>query len=111
VINASEGSLCFQICKYYNITSKDIIFLYETWTSKTSKIDIDGYTTHNLYRKFQHRRAKRSSGGTAIYYKNYLKGGIHIVRNHYDTVIWLKLDKDFFSCCKRYLFMRNIFMV
>ena len=44
----------------------DIIFLYETWANKTSDFDLEGYKCYNLYRKFQHRRAKRSSGGTLL---------------------------------------------
>ena len=32
-----------------------------------------------------------------LYYKAGLKDGITIIRNNYDTIIWLKLDKTFFS--------------
>ena len=32
-----------------------------------------------------------------LYYKQELHPGITIVRNHYDTIIWLILSKEFFS--------------
>ena len=53
--------------------------------------------SHNFYRHFQHRNAKRSSGGLAIYYKDSIKQGITIERSHCDTIVWLKLDKIFFN--------------
>ena len=36
-------------------------------------------------------------GLVAALYKVYLKDGIEIIKNRYDTVIWLKLDKVFFN--------------
>ena len=79
------------------ISENDIVFLYESWTSSSSDIDLSGYISHNFYRKFKHRNAKRSSGGIAIYYKDSLKNGIEIVNNHLDTIIWIKLDHNFFN--------------
>ena len=68
----------------------------ESWTSENSDIDLPGYTCFNYYRKFRHRRAKRNSGGTVIFIKNTIKDGITIVKNNYDTIVWLKLCKTFF---------------
>ena len=79
------------------ISQNDTVFLFETWTDKDSDVDFSGYTSHNFYRKFQNRRAKRNSGGVVLYYKNHLKPGIELVRNHYDTVIWVRLDHKFFG--------------
>ena len=56
-----------------------------------------GYNSYNLYRKLRHRRARRNSGGVAVYFKHELKHGIEIVKNVYDTIIWIKLDKTFFE--------------
>lgn len=78
------------------ITQNDIIFLLESWTNCHSKIDIGGYVSYNFYRKYQHRNARRSSGGIVVYLKESVKDGVTIVRNHYDSVIWLKVDKSFF---------------
>ena len=71
-------------------------FLYETWTSEQSNIDITGYFSHNFFRKFRHRNAKRGNGGLALYIKDSIKDGVKVVRNRYDTIIWVKLEKTFF---------------
>ena len=85
-----DTDLITYLCKF------DIILLYETWTNGSSDIAIDGYKSYNLFRKFQNRRAYRCSGGIAVYIKEGISNGIQIVRNHFDTIIWLKFDKDFF---------------
>jgi len=71
--------------------------LYESWGGKCSNFDIDGFKCFNFYRKFQNRRAKRNSGGIVLYIRNSLCKGVSVVRNHFDTIIWLKLDKLFFN--------------
>jgi hypothetical protein len=78
------------------ISKNDIIFLYESWTNKDSDIELSNYVSYNFYRKFQNRNAKRCSGGTVLYFKESLKPGIEVVRTHYDTIIWLKLNRHFF---------------
>ena len=74
----------------------DIIFLYESWTSETSEIDLNGYYSYNSYRKFQNRRARRNSGGAVVNIKSDCKMGVEVVKNVLDTLIWLRLDKIFF---------------
>ena len=86
------------------ITENDIIFLSESWTDKSSNIELNDFTCYNFYRKFKHRKAKRNSGGIVIYVRNTIKTGISIAKNHYDTLVWLKLDKDLFG------FQNNIFI-
>ena len=73
------------------------MFLYETWTQSKSDINIDGYRCVHFYRKFQNRRANRCSVGIAVYVKDCILDGIKIVRNHYDSVIWLKMERHFFK--------------
>lgn len=75
----------------------DIIFLSESWTSESSEIELNQFTSYNFYRKFQHRNARRNSGGIVLYCRQELKQGITVVRNHLDTIIWIKLNKDFFK--------------
>ena len=66
-----------------------------------------------MFRKFQNRRANRCSGGICIYIKDNICDGISIVRNHHDTIVWLKLDRSFFkiendiylACC--YIWCEN----
>lgn len=79
------------------ICSYDIIFLHETWTDEHSDVDIDGYVSFHHYRKFQNKRAKRYSGGSIVYVRNEIYKGVQMVKNHYDTILWLKLDKHFFQ--------------
>ena len=78
------------------LVKNDIIFLYEFWTGSKSNIDLSGYLSHNFYRPFSNRYAKRPSGGVALYYRESLKDGIEIIRNHHNTIVWLKLDCSFF---------------
>ena len=43
------------------------------------------------------RRAKRASGGIIIYIKDDIRQGVRLVNNEIDCVVWLKLDKTYFS--------------
>ena len=80
------------------ITKYDIICLYETWTSKTSKIDLIGYNKPNhSYRRFQNKRAKRASGGLVVYIRDSIRKGVKLMKNDIDSIIWFKLDKNFFQ--------------
>ena len=77
---------------FINIICKnDIIFLYEIWTSKNSSLQINGFECYNFYRRYQNRRANRSSGGVVLYIRNSITKGIEIVKNHHDSIIWMKL--------------------
>ena len=58
---------------------------------------MSGYICHNLFRKFQNKNARRCSGGVVVCYKDHLKSGIRIVKNVHDTIIWVKVDKNFFD--------------
>ena len=60
-------------------------------------VKLSGYTAHNFYRQFQHRNARRCSGGLMLYYWGSLKDGISIVKNQYDTIIWITFDAVFFK--------------
>lgn len=79
------------------IDGNGIVILSETWTNSSSNINIDGYKCFNYFRKYKHKNAKRNSGGIVVYVKNEICGGITVVRNHYDSIIWLKIDKNFFK--------------
>ena len=78
------------------ICKNDIIFLYEIWTSKNSSLQINGFECYNFYRRYQSRRANRSSGGVVLYIRNSIAKGIEIVKNHHDSITWMKLKKCFF---------------
>ena len=69
----------------------------EAWTDKDSDFHLPGYHSYNFFRKVKHKRAKRNSGGIFIFIRDSLKDGVLIIRNHFDTIIWLKLDRHFFG--------------
>ena len=84
--------------EFVNILEKhDICFMFESWCDSSSNVDLNGYVSHNFYRKFRHRKARRNSGGIILYYKEDIQEGIQIIKNHFDTIIWVKLDKTFFK--------------
>jgi len=84
--------------EFINILSAfNICFLFESWTNVSSDVTVKGYQSFIFFRKFKHRNARRCSGGIVIYVKDHLKNGIEILRNHYDTIIWLKLNHEFFN--------------
>jgi hypothetical protein len=85
-----QGDFVDFLCGY------DLIILSETWCDKNADLSLNGYECLNVYRAYRHRRAKRHSGGIAVFYKTHLGNGIKLVKKHHDTLVWLKLDKDFF---------------
>ena len=72
----------------------------ETWLSKEDQCpDIHGYSLFRSERK-KHVRAFRNSGGSVIYVKRSILGGVTKISsksNEYGDVIWLRLDKSFFG--------------
>lgn len=79
------------------IEGNDIVFFSESWTDKHFENRLCDFTCFNYYRKFRHRKAKRNSGGIVVFIRDCILPGIEMVKNHYDTLIWFKLDKDFFQ--------------
>ena len=79
------------------IFENDLCFLYESWTTITSNVSIDGFVCLYFYKKFQHRNVQSASGGIVLYYKDHLSQGISIVKYQSDTLIWVKLDHTFFN--------------
>lgn len=83
---------------FVNYISKfEITFLCETWSSDLSNFDIEGHKCYNFARNFQNKKAKRGSGGIAVYVKQSITKGISIFKSYHDAIVWLKLDKLFFN--------------
>ena len=79
------------------MSSYNIIVLYETWTSKHSNVKLSGFSKPiHSFRRFKNRRAKRASGGVIIYIKDEIRKGIKLIKKNIDSIIWIKLDKQFF---------------
>ena len=80
------------------ITKNDIICLVESWTTKKSPIELDGYRTLvHSFRRVVNRRAKRAGGEVIIYIKDELFKGVKLVKNAQDCIVWLKLVKIYFG--------------
>ena len=79
------------------INNYDLILLTETWTSKISNIDINGYESINCPRLKCNKRAKRDSGGIAIYYKTKYQNCIELVNINSKGIVWLKLKRTYFG--------------
>ena len=63
------------------VSNFDIVFLSETWQSRTEtlKFDISGFHSNFISgNKSRNTTRGRHSGGLAVYYKNYLKNYISI---------------------------------
>ena len=78
------------------INDFDIIALCETWTNKTSHIEIPGYEFYTLHRPKLNRNARRDSGGIIVYMKHSIAKGVKLVKKGND-IMWLLLDKTFFG--------------
>ena len=40
---------------------------------------------------------KRANGGIIVYIKDNIRQGVKLVKNEIDCVIWIKLDKNYYS--------------
>ena len=81
------------------ISSYDLIFLSETWISKTDSInlDIDGYHSDQIfYYKSKNTAKGRFSGGISFYYRTELKKFITVVEKQQFGLIWVKILADLF---------------
>ena len=65
------------------------------WTSNLSNIQINGYEHYNCPRLKCNKKAKRDSGGIAIYYKQYLSNHIELIKCNQVGIVWFKISKSF----------------
>ena len=71
----------------------DIVLLLETWCGEHSTFELEGYKYFNFNRKNQQKNARRNSGGVAMFYSLDIVECVKVIRKHFDTMIWVKLDK------------------
>ena len=76
------------LCRY------DVILLSESWTSKISNIDIDGYQSHVVNRRKTKSGARRSAGGIVVYIKEVLCRVITVLKRGPNDSIWLKYENS-----------------
>ena len=83
----------------------DIICLAETWRHDNDFefLTLNGYSAFFKNRIYKHHKARRSSGGIAVYFRNYLK--LEICACSSEDLLWVKFPKavsghttDIFLC-------------
>ena len=75
----------------------DMVCLTETWSSVRTNIKLKGF--ENPLHRFRYKRRKkgRRSGGILVYFKKHIAQGIKEMPKTHDDLLWLKLEKQFFS--------------
>ena len=89
------------------VSDYDIVFLSETWQSKTETLnfDISGFCGDIIPgNKSRNTTRGRHSGGFALYYKDYLKNYVSVVKKEQTGILWIKISEELFP------FDQNVFM-
>ena len=88
------------------IADFDFFSLVETWHKENNSHDfsVNGYNLQCFYRASLSRRAKRGSGGIAVYIKEQLTGGIEKIK---DTNLTIVEDRVWFRMCKEFFGLEN----
>ena len=94
-IHGLDNNFGCKIPDLEKILINDINILTETWSCTHDK-NIPNFLTIELPpNKLDKRKTGRSSGGTLIYYKQYLQNQIKIIKSH-KNYLWLEIDKCVF---------------
>jgi exonuclease III len=85
------GDVSFRnyLCTY------DVVFLCECWISNDFQFEVDGFETHVFPRL---KSKTKQGGGMVILIKNEFTPLISISELCYDTIVWLKIDKQITTC-------------
>ncbi len=81
------------------VGSHDMFFIVETHLNqeKSNSIAIQGYHGYFLNRP-RNSKAKKDSGGVALFVKHNIRRGIKILNDHVNaSYMWVQLKKDFFG--------------
>ena len=98
-VNGMKLKICEHDFLQY-ISQYDLVFLSETWVSKTEHInlDINGYICDFIPgNKTRRSRKGRFRGGISLYFKSYLKNYITVLEKHQSGIFWIKLSSELFS--------------
>ena len=68
------------------------------------------YTYYNFPRKYRHKLSMRNSGGLGVFIKHTVADGVTCVKNTEDILVWLKLERSFFSLATD-LYVGNVYVV
>ena len=87
----------------------EITLLQETWSAEGDVFYRDDYTYYNFPRKC-HKLSMRNSGGLGVFIKHTVADGVTCVKNTEDILVWLKLERSFFSLATD-LYLGNVYVV
>ena len=86
----------------------DICILLECWITEHSNISLEGYGIHAYHRT--KRIKNRSQGeGIVILVKDTLEQYVTIHEILYDTIVWIKINKDIFED-QKYMFIGAVYI-
>ena len=60
------------------------------------ELELEGYEHNAVHRSISKKKARRSSGGLLLYFRNEYEDGEVILFNNADNYLWFKLKKCFF---------------
>lgn len=86
-----------------------MLIFSETWSSKTTNLNLENFESFSCPRPKCNRKAKRNSGGVIIYYKKSYSKGIELVKLNNKGIIWFKLKKTFLGRIMIYLSVHAIY--
>ncbi len=101
-IHGLDNNLGCKIADLEKTLINDINIFTETWSCTHDK-DIPNFLRLEVPpNKIDRMKTGRSSGGTLIYYKQYLQNQIKVIKAH-KNYLWLEIDKNVFNNCKNNL--------
>ena len=77
-----------------------------------STFELESYKYSNFNRTFQHKHVQKNCVGVAMFCSLDIIEGVNVIRNHFDTLIWVKLDKVLLNLdediylCSAYVWVR-----
>ena len=72
----------------------DILMLSETWFVNENELEIDNFKMYHFNRAILDKRAKRGSGGIAVYVKHEISGNVHPISSYCDNIAWFGLSSS-----------------
>ena len=101
-IHGLDNNLGCKIQDLEKILISDINILTETWSCTHDKNIPNFLTLEVPPNKLDKKKTGRSSGGTLIYYKQYLQNQIKVIKIH-KNYLWIEIDKTVFYNCSNNL--------
>ena len=79
------------------ISNMHVFSLVETWNDSGTILSIPNYALICNSNRTKHKKARRNSGGIAIYAKHSLTKGLSKLPNEHSDIQWVKLNHNFFN--------------